>query len=91
MTTNKKDFEAFGELRLNMSPRMKECPMCSDLHHGFLSACEYKNKEIEKLQAENKKLRDLASLCSGPNCDETGRSIIKDGVKARQCLKDMEK
>lgn len=48
-------------------------------------------KNNHKLLMENKKLRECIELYAGPDCDETGRYIIKDGVKARQCLKDMGK
>jgi len=37
---------------------IKECPVCSDLWHGFREGCLHRQTEIEKLTKEKLRLED---------------------------------
>ena len=89
--------ENFGKYRAGRFKR--ECPSCSDFWHGYYEAWKHRKKEIEKLQAENKKLilaeyllRECVEFYSNNfNYSFNGKIDILDGGKqARKCLKELE-
>lgn len=45
--------------------------------------------ELSQSVEREKKLRECVEFYSASDCDETGRSTSRDGVRARQCLKQI--
>ena len=64
---------------------IKECPVCSDLWHGFREGCLHRQTEIEKLTKENAQLRECVEFY----IDNKEKLRLEDeNKKLKRCLND---
>jgi len=67
----------FEEFRSNRKPKHNECPMCSDLHHGFHANSEYMEYRQEAYMqlVEKIKLMDYKLLNRENELRKIGRNL----------------
>ncbi len=77
-------FSKYREERL-----MRECPICSDLWHGFKEGFMQSETRIQTLEKEVKELKELNSIYSNiaevDRLEETEK-LIKENLKLRHLL-----
>lgn len=82
--------ECVGRIRMNdFQYRLKE-KMKSYNYVACAGQIVLLEDDYLKLEQENKKLRECVEFYAGPDCGMTGQSIIKDGERARQTLKELD-